>query len=264
MQRKARGAPGQPANGSPVPSPIDIVETLLIAGQRLANTVDRLSFSPPITHIYNPLRYAWAPYERYLRRYATTPKRVVFMGMNPGPFGMVQTGIPFGEVNAVKDWLKIQAPVVAPARQHPARPVLGFDCPRREISGQRLWGFFAEQFTAPENFFREHLVMNYCPLAFLEESGRNHTPDKLPAEEKQKLFRACDEHLRSTLAALQPEWLVCVGGFAYARGLDVTASTGGATAQVCQILHPSPASPAANRGWGAAVLRQLQTHGILP
>ena len=36
-------------------------------------------------------------------------KRVVFLGMNPGPFGMAQVGVPFGEVAAVRDWLRIDA-----------------------------------------------------------------------------------------------------------------------------------------------------------
>lgn len=235
---------------------------MIAAGKLLARQVDRLRFSAPVSYVYNPLIYAWAPYEQYLRTYASGTRRVIFLGMNPGPFGMVQTGIPFGEINAVTRWLRITAEVSAPKRQHPARPITGFDCTRSEISGQRLWGFFEAQFKTPDRFFREHLVLNYCPLAFLEETGRNRTPDKLPAVEKQALFAACDEHLKSAISALQPEWLVCVGGFACERGQEAKSQTGGAF-QVCQILHPSPASPAANRGWAEAVLKQLQTSGVM-
>ena len=232
------------------------------AGKALAQRVDRLRFSAPVSYVYNPLNYAWAPYEQYLRSYASGPRRVVFLGMNPGPFGMVQTGIPFGEVNAVTQWLQIKGEVTPPKRQHPARPIVGFECTRSEISGQRLWGFFAAQFKTAEDFFREHLVLNYCPLAFLEDTGRNRTPDKLPTGEKNSLFAACDEHLRSVLSVLEPEWLVCVGGFAYNRGVEASSQTGGPF-KVCQILHPSPASPAANRGWAEAVLVQLKNHGVM-
>ncbi len=200
-------------------------------------------------------------YEKYLSTYATTPKRVVFPGMNPGPFGMVQTGIPFGEIAAVRDWLQIEGSVVPPARQHSARPIQGFACPRREVSGQRVWNFFAGHFGTPQNFFREHLVINYCPLAFLEASGRNFTPDKLPAREKARLFAACDEHLRTVLDALRPTYLVGIGAFAFARGSAVAGALP-FTPKVCQILHPSPASPAANRGWGEAALKQLRAQGI--
>lgn len=248
----------------PVPQPVGNggpVGELLAAGRQLAEAVDRLRFKPPVVHVYNPLQYAWAPYEKYLSTYATTPKRVVFLGMNPGPFGMVQTGIPFGEIAAVRDWLQIEGSVVPPARQHAARPIQGFACPRREVSGQRVWNFFAGHFGTPQSFFREHLVINYCPLAFLEASGRNFTPDKLPAREKARLFAACDEHLRTVLDALRPTYLVGIGAFAFARGSAVAGALP-FTPKVCQILHPSPASPAANRGWGEAALKQLRAQGI--
>ena len=241
---------------------LPVAEVMVAAGKILAQRADRLRFNAPVSYVYNPLIYAWAPYEHYLRTYASGPRRVVFLGMNPGPFGMVQTGIPFGEVQAVTQWLRIKGGVAAPRRQHPARPIVGFECARSEISGKRLWGFFEAQFKTPERFFRENLVLNYCPLAFLEETGRNRTPDKLPAAEKAALFAVCDEHLRSALSALQPEWLVCVGGFACERGHEAKSQTGG-TFKVCQILHPSPASPAANRGWAEAVLAQLKNHGVM-
>ncbi len=228
---------------------------LIRAGNRLANKAEDLRFSTPVTHVYNPLSYAWASYEQYLRRFANSPKRVVFLGMNPGPFGMVQTGVPFGEVRAVKGWLKIEGDVGRPSREHPARPILGFACPRCEVSGERLWGLFALRYGAAEEFFSEHMVLNYCPLAFLEESGRNRTPDKLPKAEKLRLFAACDEHLRAAVEALEPEWVVGIGDFATQRAGEVLGST---QLNVARILHPSPASPAANRDWAGAATRQLK------
>src|SRR5947207_5677211 len=187
---------------------------LVAAARNLRDAVDRLTFAPPVTHVYNPLRYAWRAHELYLRRYGKTPKRVLFLGMNPGPFGMAQTGVPFGQVAAVRDWLGITAPIDRPPREHPKRPVTGFDCQRSEVSGERLWGLFAKRFGSPEKFFRDHMVVNYCPLAFIEESGRNRTPDKLPPRERAALFAACDIHLRETIRILKPEWLIGVGEFA--------------------------------------------------
>jgi len=181
--------------------------------------------------------------------------------MNPGPFGMVQTGIPFGEVKAVKDWLGLCTPVGKPALEHPQRPVVGFACERSEVSGQRLWGLFLQRFGEPEKFFEQHFVLNYCPLAFMERSGSNRTPDKLSACEKELLFEACDQHLREAVEALQPEWLVCVGDFARRRA-ELVFPTG--KPKVGQILHPSPASPAANRGWAAIATGQLEKLGVWP
>ena len=229
------------------------------AAQRLNQAINRLRFSSPVSHVYNPLEYAWPGYEAYLRQFATGPKRVVFLGMNPGPFGMVQTGVPFGEVNAVRDWLGLACAIGKPRFEHPQRPVTGFACQRAEISGQRLWGLFAQRFGAAERFFKEHLVVNYCPLAFMEISGRNRTPDKLPVSERTKLFEACDNHLREVVEALQPQWLIGIGEFARRRAEFVFPSD---AVKVAQILHPSPANPEANRAWATLVTGQLIELGV--
>jgi single-strand selective monofunctional uracil DNA glycosylase len=235
-----------------------ITEALVTAARRLRAETSRLDFQPPVSLVYNPLVYAWAPYEAYLQRFSGTHKRIVFLGMNPGPFGMVQTGVPFGEVAAVREWLKIECPVGKPAQEHPRRPVSGFACLRSEVSGRRFWGLLAERFGTPERFFADHMVMNYCPLAFLESSGRNRTPDKLPASEKTALFAACSRHLRAVIVALRPEWLVGIGEFAARRAEDVFPQ---GPLKVGRILHPSPASPAANRNWKGLATHQLRQLG---
>src|SRR5262245_45932965 len=117
-------------------------QQLIDAARQLSAQVDRFKFKPPVAHVYNPLGYARKAHEEYLLRVGAAPKRVMFLGMNPGPFGMTQTGIPFGEVAAVRDWLGIRAVIDAPKIQHPQRPIQGFDCPRSEVSGRRLWGLF--------------------------------------------------------------------------------------------------------------------------
>jgi single-strand selective monofunctional uracil DNA glycosylase len=178
--------------------------------------------------------------------------------MNPGPFGMVQTGIPFGEVNAVKRWIGIETPIQKPASEHPRRPILGFSCPRSEVSGRRVWQLFEQRFVTAEAFFSEHFVLNYCPLAFVENSGRNRTPDKLLPNEKTQLLEACDEHLSEAIHLLKPQWAIGIGGFAAARLMETCA----AGIRCGQILHPSPANPTANRDWAGAATRQLQALGV--
>ena len=238
-----------------------IAESLIDAATRLSASVGKLKFAAPVTHVYNPLDYAWRAHELYLRRYGNSTKRVIFLGMNPGPFGMAQTGIPFGQIAAVRDWLGITAKIDRPRKENPKRPVLGFDCHRSEISGERLWGLFAQRFGTAEKFFREHIVMNYCPLAFVEESGRNRTPDKLPPREREKLFAACDEHLRELVRILAPEWIIGVGDFAAKRTMSIFPNP---PPRLGQILHPSPACPAANDNWAGKVTAQLQEIGVWP
>ncbi|MDQ2919545.1 MAG: single-stranded DNA-binding protein, partial [Verrucomicrobiota bacterium] len=95
-----------------------IAKRVIRAAADLRDAAKRLHFVAPVSHVYNPLEYGWAAHEKYLQRYADTRKRVVFLGMNPGPFGMAQTGIPFGEIAAVRDWLGIKAPIGRPRQQH--------------------------------------------------------------------------------------------------------------------------------------------------
>ncbi len=231
---------------------------LVAAARTLAAEVDRLHFGAPVSHVYNPLDYAWAVHEAYLRRYGAGTKRVVFVGMNPGPFGMAQTGVPFGEIEAVRGWLGLEAPVGRPAGENPKRPVEGFACARSEVSGRRLWGLFAARFGSPEAFFADHFVANYCPLAFFD-GGRNLTPDKLPAAEAAPLRAACNAHLRTLVESLSPTWVIGIGAWAEGRAAEALA---GLPVRIGRVLHPSPASPAANRGWAEAATRQLETLGV--
>jgi single-strand selective monofunctional uracil DNA glycosylase len=236
-----------------------VLDAMLRAAQDLADGVDALEFVAPTEVVYNPLRYAWAAHEQYLRLHATGKKRVVFLGMNPGPFGMAQCGVPFGEIALVRDWVKVEAPVEQPPVVHPKRPIEGFACTRSEVSGRRLWGAFKERFSTAEAFFEDHFVANYCPLVFMEASGRNRTPDKLPASEKAALEALCSAHLQAIVKALEPEWLIGVGAFAEQQAAEALADDG---TRIGRILHPSPASPAANRGWAEQATAQLEALGI--
>ena len=235
-----------------------IASRLVDAAKTLSREVDAMRFAAPVSHVYNPLDYAWTVHRSYLERYGAGRKRVVFLGMNPGPFGMAQTGVPFGEIAAVRDWLGLAGPVGKPAQENPKKLVEGFACKRGEVSGQRLWGLFRERFGTPEAFFAEHFVANYCPLVFFED-GRNLTPDKLPAAEAGPLQAACDAHLRRMVEALQAEWVIGVGAWAEKRAM---LALDGLPVRFGRILHPSPASPAANRGWAPVAAKQLVELGI--
>jgi single-strand selective monofunctional uracil DNA glycosylase len=252
----------QTASSSTSPSPRDADHPLVESARLLALQVSRLNFDAPVACTYNPLDYAWAVHEAYLRSFGGAPKRVLFLGMNPGPFGMMQTGVPFGEIAAVRDWLGLHAPVKSPPRSHPRRPVQGFDCPRSEVSGRRLWFLFSQRFTSATAFFRDHFVVNYCPLAFVDEGGRNLTPDKFAAAASARLFGFCDEHLRRVVTALSPQWIIGIGDFAEKRARLALEKMPESALRFGRILHPSPASPAANKDWAGTATRQLEALGV--
>lgn len=233
---------------------------MLDAARRLHRRLARLSFAPPTTHVYDPLAYALAPYAAYVQRFGQGPKEALFLGMNPGPFGMAQTGIPFGDIPSVRDYLRIDAPIGKPALEHPKRPIVGLACPRVEVSGKRVWGAIEEHFGPPEHFFERFFIANYCPLVFMEGAGgRNRTPDKLPAAEREPLFAACDAHLVSLVEHLQPRLVIGVGAFAEQRA---KIALEGHDVQIGRVLHPSPANPRANAGWASVVHDELRALGL--
>ena len=181
------------------------------------------------------------------------------VGMNPGPFGMAQTGVPFGDVTMVREFLGIEGPVGRPAREHPRRPIAGFDCHRSEVSGSRFWGWARTRFGTAERFFERVYVTNWCPLVFMDGSGRNRPPDRLPAAECKPLFDVCNAALARVVGVMRPSLIVAIGAFAEGRAREALEGD----VRIGRILHPSPASPAANR-WAEVVDEQLRELGFEP
>ena len=233
--------------------------------QRITDDLNRdlapLQFGAPVTHVYNPLIYARPAWDAYCRRYGQGERRVLFVGMNPGPFGMAQVGVPFGEVSLVRDWLGIEAAIGQPTPMHPKRPIHGFACARSEVSGQRFWSWARARYHTPERFFSQCFVTNYCPLCFMDASGANRTPDKLTPAERTALFAACDRALRRTVELMHPEFAIGIGQFAEKR-LEI-ALAGMPGVRIARAPHPSPASPAANAGWPQLMDAALHEAGVI-
>lgn len=221
----------------------------------LSERLERMSFTSPVAFAHFPVRYAIDAHSQYVRRFAATG-RVLLLGMNPGPFGMAQTGVPFGDVHAVRGWLGIEGETLPVEHTHPKRPVLGFAIKRGEGSGKRLWDW-ASSFGTPDRFFSQFFVWNFCPALFLDEGGRNLIPQKLVAAERGELEAACDAALRDAVAILSPSRVVGVGAYAARR-----ASVALGRDDIGQILHPSPANPQANRDWVGTVEAQLEEQGV--
>ncbi|XP_068777495.1 single-strand selective monofunctional uracil DNA glycosylase [Struthio camelus] len=221
-----------------------------------------LPFEEPVSHVYNPLEYAWEPHQDFVRRYCRAAKRVLFLGMNPGPFGMAQTGVPFGDAWHVREWLQVAGRVGKPSSEHPKRPVLGLECRQAEVSGARFWGLVRALCPDPQRFFRHCFVHNHCPLLFVARSGRNLTPADLPPAQRARLLGVCDEALARAVALLGVGLVVGVGRFAEQRARRALAAAGLAV-RVEGLLHPSPRNARANKGWDELAKARLGELGVL-
>ncbi|KAI3370201.1 hypothetical protein L3Q82_024974 [Scortum barcoo] len=222
----------------------------------------RLTFGEPVRYVYNPLEYAWETHRCYVETYCREGQKVLFLGMNPGPFGMAQTGVPFGEVRSVVDWLRITGEVGHPPDEHPKRRITGLACTQSEVSGARFWGFFRRLCGEPSLFFRHCFVHNLCPLIFMNATGKNLTPPELPAGERERLLALCDTALCQVVQALCVSMVIGVGRVAEQRARRAL-SAAGVQVRVEGIMHPSPRNPLANKGWEAVAEAKLIELGVM-
>ncbi|XP_076234883.1 single-strand-selective monofunctional uracil-DNA glycosylase [Calliopsis andreniformis] len=239
----------------------DISEELLSLERMLATELETIAFRAPIEYVYSPLSYAFDTHAMYVKKYCSTVKRILFLGMNPGPWGMSQTGVPFGEIAMVRDWLKICGPVGKPAKEQPDRKVTGFLCTRSEISGKRLWGLFQELCGNPEKFFQHAYIHNYCPIALMDSKGRNITPAEIKGAELNRLHSACDKALANTIRLLKVEIVIGVGAYAQKRA-QLVAQSSKLPVKVLCLPHPSPRA-ANNQNWSEKATKKLDEFGLL-
>jgi len=244
-------------------TPVSFAVSVLNIEKKLSDALNQLPLSPPVEYSYNPLNYAWDTHSCLVTKYCNSRKRILFVGMNPGPWGMVQTGVPFGDVRLVQDWLGIIGNIGRPEKEHPKRRVQGFECSRSEVSGQRLWGFFRDLCITPDNFFKNCFVYSYCPLSFMHSTSRNITPPELKSCDRQALTKLCDAALAEIMTVLQVEIAVGIGKFAEYRIRETLKHSGLSHIKIGCILHPSPISPAANKGWKESVTKSMTEMNIL-
>ncbi|XP_013171163.1 PREDICTED: single-strand selective monofunctional uracil DNA glycosylase [Papilio xuthus] len=231
----------------------------------LNNKLEIFQFPAAIKCIYNPTIYARHTFEMYVRKYCNTKKSIMFFGMNPGPFGMSQTGVPFGDVSSVREWLGIEGPVGKPPKELETRPVRGFECTRTEISGKRFWGLLKEICGTPEKFFESSFVYNYLNQQWMKTNGCNLTPGDFKVTEMKALYEICDPIFIKVLELYNVQTIIAVGKFCETRAhkaIEAYLPSKGKTIKVLYLPHPSPRT-VNNNNWDEKALEYLERYDLL-
>jgi single-strand selective monofunctional uracil DNA glycosylase len=228
-----------------------IVDDLLEAAKHLSEQCNKkipaLLKHKDVAHVTNPLDYAWELHEQFIRKWGGFGAKTLLLGMNPGPYGMAQTGVPFGATKMATDVLQIEAvELQTPAGAHPKRPIQGLSMERQEVSGTRFWTFMVDHYGSIEATFSNIFVVNHCPLLILGETGRNITPVDIPKSIINPILDLCDQHLKSVVDIMGIERILGVGNYAKKRAKTIVPEL-----DIDAMWHPSPASPLANRNGGA-------------
>lgn len=280
-----------------------------------SDALDRLSRPAGVSHVYNPLAYMRRAHEQWLAQFevfvdyqgesvscatyekspdefarATQSRPYLILGMNPGPWGMVQTGVPFGDVanaNTILGYRRgdqIPAPDPDRVTLHPKRPVQGFACTRREASGERLWGGLCKVWEKPAFDANVHEIdavladcfaVNYCPLAYFADDGKgtNVTPDAFRKSGPYRdlpyandLDALCSSYIAAIMQAFRTRVVLAVGRYAetMAKVIVTSAMPADVRPKVVYLTHPSPLATRSAGEWAAMAQREMSAAGVLP
>ncbi|KRT79585.1 hypothetical protein AMK59_8077, partial [Oryctes borbonicus] len=240
----------------------DIPTILLKYATALNDKLRKLSFDNPVKYVYNPVEYAFDMHASFIKKFCNDEKTILLLGMNPGPWGMVQTGVPFGEIRMVKEWYQIQAKINKPAIECPVRKIMGLDCHKSEVSGKRLYELFKRISDTPENFFKNTYLYNYCPLALMEEDGRNITPSSLKGFVRKELEEYCNDTLIQILFLLKTKIIIALGVYAKGQAETTLRAHNIQNIEVIYMPHPSPRARG-NEKWGEKAQKVLEENNLL-
>ncbi|XP_073819638.1 uncharacterized protein isoform X2 [Musca autumnalis] len=214
-------------------------------------------------HTYNPVVHAAEIHCNYLQKYLDSPKRILFVGMNPGRYGALQTGIPFGNITTVKIGMGLKGRITPTPGQRGKIRIRGLEAPEVEhdSSSTRFWRLISELFDGAENYldllFEKCFVHNFCPLVFIDSDGLNVS---LPyIEPNPRLFAECRKTLGKQITLLKPDLIICIGKFVRSM-LSKTRQAKGR--EILMIEHPSYKNYISADKWIEDAKEVFQSNGL--
>ena len=199
--------------------------------------------------VWNPQLYGLPLYRRFATEHLPTSRgAIVALGLNPGKYGMSQTGIPFTDVTrAARVGIAIEPPGLAPAS---LRPFL--KSYRVERSSASVYNLLDALWGGPAEGWRRLWAVAPCGLLFLEPDGTNVTPADARLARRDDVRELRLRVIRESVEAARPRGVLLLGQ-------DVARVAADALGDVETLVvdHPVARGPG-RRGpaWWAGVVAQ--------
>lgn len=217
-----------------------------------AESVRRALRLPRDHRVLNVHAYGWSAYEAFVRAYYSDGRpRILALSMNPGPFGAVQTGIPFCDVPLARQLLPGFDRLIAAKPSWVASE-------RREISALKLVVWSDARFGGIRGLYARVLLAMTCPLAILRGPRKTNVPlPALPRREQEKIEAFIPRHAAEEIRLAEPAGILMLGEWAQ-RVWRIALRTDPGLASLPALAAPHPAAHITNRAKYAAWTRAWQ------
>jgi single-strand selective monofunctional uracil DNA glycosylase len=216
--------------------------------------------------VLDPSRYGERWHAPFRRLYPPRARPLLVFGLNPGPYGMAQTGIPFTDLKRLAQGLPRLAAELARSGERLSLPGLApsslqpFLTRTFESSSVRVHRFLRLAHGSAERAFREVVFVNPCPLLFIDRAlGENRTPADLPRALRAGVDEARVEVVSVAVARLRARGAIVLGRDA-AAALSVPLRARLGERAVVEWEHPARAVPDI---WARGLLAALRRRGLL-
>jgi len=212
--------------------------------------------------VWNPALYALDIYQEYLTKFPPEPGAILALGLNPGPYGMAQTGIPFTDCRTASGALGMEMTIPGKAPDDLISRLKKANGKWRgtyERSSLGMYRFLILAWGDIKTAYRNWFVGNPCPLLFLDPERWNVTPADPRLRRMKEVGELRQRAVIGFSEILNPRGIVCFGKDV-AKAVGEVAIRQVGPDRVVFYEHPARAVP---EKWAAGLLQELTQRQLL-